>query len=110
MRVNKLDKQVEVLTDLIADNKKLKEKVELLELCENTISPLFTSIIWLFSNIDEGFISMDKRIYAKNTYKNHTYDWDMLMNYLADDDTHEVFDRIESINREDNEKKEVQKK
>ena len=52
MRVNKLENQVEVLTDLIADNKKLKEKVDLAAQMKD--SKMF-STDWIYENLTGRF-------------------------------------------------------
>lgn len=102
MRVNKLENQVEVLTDLIADNKKLKEKVELLEHLRKMDLEFLCILVWGYGIDKDKYNAMDKRIYSGySTYKKHTYDWDWLMDYVADEeDTGAIFDRIELINNE----------
>ena len=102
MRVNKLENQVEVLTDLIADNKKLKEKVELLEHLRKMDLEFLCILVWGYGIDKHRYNSMDKRIYSGySTYKKHTYDWDWLMDYVADEEnTGAIFDRIELINNE----------
>ena len=102
MRVSKLENQVEVLTDLIADNKKLKEKVELLEHLRKMDLEFLCILVWGYGIDKDKYNAMDKRIYSGySTYKKHTYDWDWLMDYVADEeDTGAIFDRIELINNE----------
>ena len=102
MRVNKLENQVEVLTDLIADNKKLKEKVELLTHLRRMDLEFLCILVWGYGINKDKYNAMDKRIYSGySTYKKHTYDWDWLMDYVADEeDTGAIFDRIELINNE----------
>jgi leucyl aminopeptidase len=102
MRVNKLENQVEVLTDLIADNKKLKEKVELLTHLRRMDLEFLGILVWGYGIDKDKYNAMDKRIYSGySTYKKHTYDWDWLMDYVADEeDTGAIFDRIELINNE----------
>lgn len=102
MRVNRLENQVEVLTDLIADNKKLKEKVELLEHLRKMDLEFLCILVWGYGIDKDKYNAMDKRIYSGySTYKKHTYDWDWLMDYVADEeDTGAIFDRIELINNE----------
>ena len=102
MRVNKLENQVEVLTDLVADNKKLKEKVELLEHLRKMDLEFLCILVWGYGIDKDKYNAMDKRIYSGySTYKKHTYDWDWLMDYVADEeDTGAIFDRIELINNE----------
>jgi leucyl aminopeptidase len=102
MRVNKLENQVEVLTDLIADNKKLKEKVELLTHLRRMDLEFLCILVWGYGIDKDKYNAMDKRIYSGySTYKKHTYDWDWLMDYVADEeDTGAIFDRIELINNE----------
>ena len=44
---------------------------------------------------------MDKRIYSGySTYLKRAYDWDWLMEFVIDDKTDAIFDRIELINNE----------
>lgn len=102
MRVNKLENQVEVLTDLIVDNKKLKEKVELLTHLRRMDLEFLGILVWGYGIDKDKYNAMDKRIYSGySTYKKHTYDWDWLMDYVADEeDTGAIFDRIELINNE----------
>ena len=102
MRVSKLENQVEVLTDLIADNKKLKEKVELLTHLRRMDLEFLCILVWGYGIDKDKYNAMDKRIYSGySTYKKHTYDWDWLMDYVADEeDTGAIFDRIELINNE----------
>jgi len=108
---NKTMQEVEEENEKLKDkNQFLKNEIDQLNHIRRMDLEFLGLLVWGYGIEKNKYNSMDKRIYAKNTYKNHTYDWDMLMNYLADDNTHEVFDRIESINRENNEKKEEQKK
>lgn len=108
---NKTMQEVEEENEKLKDkNQFLKNEIDQLNHIRRMDLEFLGILVWGYGIEKNKYNSMDKRIYAKNTYKNHTYDWDMLMNYLADDDTHELFDRIESINRESNEKKEEQKK
>ena len=108
---NKTMQEVEEENEKLKDkNQFLKNEIDQLNHTRRMDLEFLGILVWGYGIEKNKYNSMDKRIYAKNTYKNHTYDWDMLMNYLADDDTHEVFDRVESINRENNEKKEEQKK
>ena len=102
MRVSKLENQVEVLTYLIADNKKLKEKVELLTHLRRMDLEFLCILVWGYGIDKDKYNAMDKRIYSGySTYKKHTYDWDWLMDYVADEeDTGAIFDRIELINNE----------
>jgi len=102
MRVNKLENQVEVLTDLVADNKKLKEKVELLEHLRKMDLEFLCILVWGYGIDKDKYNAMDKRIYSgHSTYKKHTYDWDWLMDYVADEEnTGAIFDRIELIKNE----------
>ena len=102
MRVNKLENQVEVLTDLIADNKKLKEKVELLTHLRRMDLEFLCILVWGYGIDKDKYNAMDKRIYSGySTYKKHTYDWDWLMDYVADEeDPGAIFDRIELIKYE----------
>ena len=60
----------------------------------------------------DKYNAMDKRIYSGySTYKKHTYDWDWLMDYVADEeDTGAIFDRIELINNEVRRDREEQEK
>jgi hypothetical protein len=112
MRVNKLENQVEVLTDLIADNKKLKEKVELLTHLRRMDLEFLCILVWGYGIDKDKYNAMDKRIYSGySTYKKHTYDWDWLMDYVADEeDTGAIFDRIELINYENEVKRDKEEK
>lgn len=108
---NKTMQEVEEENEKLKDkNQFLKNEINQLNHVRKMDLEFLGILVWGYGIEKNKYNSMDERIYAKNTYKNHTYDWDKLMNYLADDNTHEVFDRIESINRENNEKKEKQKK
>lgn len=102
MRINDLEKQVEVLTDLIADNKKLKKKVELLEHLRKMDLEFLCILVWGYGIDKDKYNAMDKRIYSgQNTYKQHTYDWDWLMEYIVDEEnTGAIFDRIELIKKQ----------
>ena len=113
MRVNKLENQVEVLTDLIAENKKLREKVGQLKHLRRMDLEFLGILVWGYGIDKDKYDSMDKRIYSGySTYKEHTYDWDWLMTTVAEErDIQPLFDRIELIknelrrDREDQERK-----
>lgn len=102
MRVNKLENQVEVLTDLVAENKKLREKVGQLKHLRRLDLEFLGILVWGYGIDKDKYNAMDKRIYSGySTYKKHTYDWDWLMDYVADErDIDPLFDRIELINNE----------
>jgi hypothetical protein len=102
MRVNKLENQVEVLTDLIAENKKLREKVGQLKHLRRMDLEFLGILVWGYGIDKDKYNSMDKRIYSGySTYKEHTYDWDWLMTTVAEErDIQPLFDRIELINNE----------
>jgi len=101
-KVNKLENQVEVLTDLIAENKKLREKVEQLKHLRRMDLEFLGILVWGYGIDKDKYNAMDKRIYSGySTYKKNTYDWDWLMDYVADErDIDPLFDRIELINNE----------
>ena len=102
MRVNKLENQVEVLTDLIAENKKLREKVGQLKHLRRMDLEFLGILVWGYGIDKDKYDSMDKRIYSGySTYKEYTYDWDWLMTTVAEErDIQPLFDRIELINNE----------
>jgi hypothetical protein len=102
MRVNKLENQVEVLTDLVADNKKLREKVGQLKHLGRIYLEFLGILVWGYGIDKDKYNAMDERIYAGySTYKEHTYDWDWLMTCVAEErDIQPLFDRIELINNE----------
>lgn len=102
MRVNKLENQVEVLTDLVAENKKLREKVGQLKHLRRMDLEFLGILVWGYGIDKDKYNSMDKRIYSGySTYKEHTYDWDWLMTTVAEErDIQPLFDRIELINNE----------
>jgi hypothetical protein len=102
MRVNKLENQVEVLTDLVAENKKLREKVGQLKHLRRIYLEFLGILVWGYGIDKDKYNAMDKRIYSGySTYKEHTYDWDWLMTCVAEErDIEPLFDRIELINNE----------
>ena len=102
MRVNKLENQVEVLTDLIAENRQLREKVGQLKHLRRMDLEFLGILVWGYGIDKDKYNSMDKRIYSGySTYKEHTYDWDWLMTSVAEErDIQPLFDRIELINNE----------
>jgi hypothetical protein len=102
MRVNKLENQVEVLTDLVAENKKLREKVGQLKHLGRIYLEFLGILVWGYGIDKHKYDSMDERIYSGySTYKEHTYDWDWLMTCVAEErDIQPLFDRIELINNE----------
>jgi hypothetical protein len=112
MRLNKLENQVEVLTDLIAENKKLREKVGQLKHLRRMDLEFLGILVWGYGIDKEKYNSMDKRIYSGySTYKEHTYDWDWLMTTVAEErDIQPLFDRIELINNELRRDREEQEK
>jgi hypothetical protein len=102
MRVNKLENQVEVLTDLVAENKKLREKVGQLKHLRRLDLEFLGILVWGYGIDKDKYNAMDKRIYSGySNYKQHTYDWDWLMDYVANErGIDSLFDRIELINNE----------
>jgi len=102
MRVNKLENQVEVLTDLVADNKKLREKVGQLKHLRRMDLEFLGILVWGYGIDKDKYNAMDKRIYSEySTYKKHTYDWDWLQEFVASErEIDPLFDRIELINNE----------
>ena len=112
MRVNKLENQVEVLTDLVADNKKLREKVGQLKHLRRMDLEFLGILVWGYGIDKDKYNAMDKRIYSEySTYKKHTYDWDWLSEFVANErEIDSLFDRIELINNEISRDKEDQRK
>lgn len=108
-KINKLENQIQVLTDLIADNKKLKKKVAQLKHLRRLDLEFLGILVWGYGIDRDKYNAMDKRIYSGfSTYKQHTYDWDWLSEFVASErDLDPLFDRIELIN---NEVKEQRKK
>jgi len=103
---NKTMQKVEEENEKLKDkNQFLKNEIDQLNHLRKMDLEFLGILVWGYGIEKNKYNSMDKRIYSNNTYRNHTYDWDMLMNYLVDDDVDEVFDRIESINSENIEKK-----
>jgi hypothetical protein len=102
MRVSKLENQVEVLTDLVAENKKLREKVGQLKHLGRIYLEFLGILVWGYGIDKDKYNAMDERIYSGySTYKEHTYDWDWLMTCVAEErDIQPLFDRIELINNE----------
>ena len=102
MIVSKLENQVEVLTDLVAENKKLREKVGQLKHLRRMDLEFLGILVWGYGIDKDKYNAMDKRIYSGySNYKQHTYDWDWLMDYVANErDIDPLFDRIELINNE----------
>jgi len=108
-KINKLENQIQVLTDLIADNKKLKKEVAQLKHLRRLDLEFLGILVWGYGIDRDKYNAMDKRIYSGfSTYKQHTYDWDWLSEFVASErDLDPLFDRIELIN---NEVKEQRKK
>ena len=102
MRENKLENQVEVLTDLIAENKKLREKVGQLKHLRRMDLEFLGILVWGYGIDKDKYNSMDKRIYSGySNYKQHTYDWDWLSEFVANErEIDPLFDRIELIKNE----------
>jgi len=112
MRVNKLENQVEVLTDLVAENKKLREKVGQLKHLGRIYLEVLGILVWGYGIDKDKYNAMDERIYSGySTYKEHTYDWDWLMTCVAEErDIQPLFDRIELIKNELRRDREEQQK
>ena len=108
-KINELENQIQVLTDLISDNKKLKEEVAQLKHLRRLDLEFLGILVWGYGIDKDKYNAMDKRIYSGfSTYKQHTYDWDWLSEFVASErDLDPLFDRIELIN---NEVKEQRKK
>jgi len=108
-KINKLENQIQVLTDLIADNKKLKKEVAQLKHLRRLDLEFLGILVWGYGIDRDKYNAMDKRIYSGfSTYKQRTYDWDWLSEFVASErDLDPLFDRIELIN---NEVKEQRKK
>jgi hypothetical protein len=102
MRVNKLENQVEVLTDLFAENKKLREEVARLKHLRKLDLEFLGILVWGYGIDKDKYNAMDKRIYlGYSNYKQHTYDWDWLQEFVANErEIDPLFDRIELINNE----------
>jgi len=102
MRENKLENQVEVLTDLVAENKKLREKVGQLKHLRKLDLEFLGILVWGYGIDKDKYNAMDKRIYSGySNYKQHTYDWDWLQEFVANErEIDPLFDRIELIKNE----------
>ena len=102
MRVNKLENQVEVLTDLIAENRQLREKVGQLKHLRRMDLEFLGILVWGYGIDKDKYNAMDKRIYSGySNYEQHTYDWDWLSEFVANErEINPLFDRIELIKNE----------
>jgi len=102
MRVNKLENQVEVLTDLIAENIQLREKVGQLKHLRRMDLEFLGILVWGYGIDKDKYNAMDKRIYSGySNYEQHTYDWDWLSEFVANErEIDSLFDRIELIKNE----------
>jgi len=111
-KINELQNQIQVLTDLISDNKKLKEEVAQLKHLRRLDLEFLGILVWGYGIDKDKYNAMDKRIYSGySTYKEHTYDWDWLMDYVADErDINTLIDRIELIQNEVRRDKEEQRR
>jgi len=111
LKVEKLENQVETIVDMVAENKKLRNKVEHLKHLRRMDLEFLGILVWGYGLDKHKYDSMDKRIYSGySTYKQHTYDWDWLMNFVNEDETDALFDRIELINNEVRRDREDQRK
>ena len=108
-KINELENQIQVLTDLITDNKKLRKEVAQLKHLRRLDLEFLGILVWGYGIDRDKYNAMDKRIYSGfSTYKQRTYDWDWLSEFVASErDLDPLFDRIELIN---NEVKEQRKK
>jgi hypothetical protein len=58
-------------------------------------------LVWGYGIDKHKYNSMDKRIYSGySTYLKRAYDWDWLVEFVNEDETDAIFDRIELINNE----------
>ena len=112
MREYKLEKQVETIVDMVAENKKLRKEVAQLKHLRRMDLEFLGILVWGYGLDKDKYDSMDKRIYSGySTYGKHTYDWDMLMTFVAEErDIEPLFDRIELIDNEVRRDREDQRK
>jgi len=111
-KINELENQIQVLTDLIADNKKLRKEVAQLKNLRRIDLEFLGILVWGYGIDIDKYNAMDKRIYSGfSTYKQRTYDWDWLSEFVASErDIDPLFDRIELIQNELRRDKEEQRR
>ena len=101
MKPSNLEKQVDTLIDLVAENKELRNQVNQLKHLRKMDLEFLCILVWGYGIDKHKYNSMDKRIYSGySTYLKRAYDWDWLMEFVIDDKTDAIFDRIELINNE----------
>ena len=111
LKVEKLENQIETIVDMVEENKNLRNKVEHLKHLRRMDLEFLGILVWGYGLDKHKYDAMDKRIYSGySTYKQHTYDWDWLMNFVNEDETDALFDRIELINNEISRDKQDQRK
>jgi len=111
-KINELQNQIQVLTDLITDNKKLRKEVAQLKHLRRLDLEFLGILVWGYGIDRDKYNAMDKRIYSGfSTYKQRTYDWDWLSEFVASErDIDPLFDRIELIQNELRRDKEEQRR
>jgi len=111
-KINELQNQIQVLTDLITDNKKLRKEVAQLKHLRRLDLEFLGILVWGYGIDRDKYNAMDKRIYSGfSTYKQRTYDWDCLSEFVASErDIDPLFDRIELIQNELRRDKEEQRR
>jgi len=111
-KINELQNQIQVLTDLITDNKKLRKEVAQLKHLRRLDLEFLGILVWGYGIDRDKYNAMDKRIYSGfSTYKQRTYDWDWLSEFVASErDIDPLFDRIELIKNELRRDKEEQRR
>jgi len=111
-KINELQNQIQVLTDLITDNKKLRKEVAQLKHLRRLDLEFLGILVWGYGIDRDKYNAMDKRIYSGfSTYKQRTYDWDWLSEFVASErDIDPLFDRIELIQNEVRRDKEEQRR
>ena len=111
-KINELENQIQVLTDLITDNKKLRKEVAQLKHLRRLDLEFLGILVWGYGIDRDKYNAMDKRIYSGfSTYKQRTYDWDWLSEFVASErDIDPLFDRIELIQNELRRDKEEQRR
>ncbi len=102
MKQDRLEKQIETIVDMVAENKKLRKEVAHLKHLRKMDLEFLGILVWGYGIDKHKYNSMDKRIYSGySTYLQRTYDWDWLTGSVADErDISPLFDRIELIDNE----------
>jgi len=112
LKVEKLENQIKTIVDMVEENKNLRNKVEHLKHLRRMDLEFLGILVWGYGIDKDKYNAMDKRIYSGySTYKKHTYDWDWLSEFVANErEIDSLFDRIELINNEISRDKEDQRK